>query len=72
MANLLAFYVTIANADIGSLKSLHTLFDTYLDHMLVKFDQNHMSQPYKILSFFDKKLLTIFDKVLTPFWKMFR
>ena len=44
MANLLqklifdwTFYVTIADADIGSLKSLHTLFDTYLDHMLVKF-----------------------------------
>ena len=34
-----AFYVTIANADIGSLKSLHTLFDKYLDHMLVKFEQ---------------------------------
>ena len=28
--------------DIGSLKSLHTLFDKYLDHMLVKFEQNHM------------------------------
>ena len=25
------FYVTIADADIGSLKSLHTLFDMYLD-----------------------------------------
>ena len=30
------FYVTIADADIRSLKSLHTLFDKYLDHMLVK------------------------------------
>ena len=33
------FYVRpyhIADADIGSLKSLHTLFDKYLDHMLVK------------------------------------
>ena len=28
-------FVTIANADIGSLKPLHTLFDKYLDHMLV-------------------------------------
>ena len=34
------FYVTIADADIGSLKPLHTLFDKYLDHMLVKFEQN--------------------------------
>ena len=31
------FYVTITDADSGSLKSLHTLFDKYLDHMLVKF-----------------------------------
>ena len=29
------FYVTIVDADIKSLKSLHTLFDKYLDHMLV-------------------------------------
>ena len=29
------------------------------------------SEPYKILCFFDKKWLTIFDKVLTPFWKKF-
>ena len=36
------FYVTIADAEIGSLKSLHTLFDKYLDHMLVKFEQNRM------------------------------
>ena len=27
-----AFYVTIAGAYIGSLKSLHTLFDKYLNH----------------------------------------
>ena len=33
---------TVANANIGSLKSLHTLFDKYLDHMLVKFEQNCM------------------------------
>ena len=36
------FMYTIADADIGSLKSLHTLFDNYLDHMLVKFEQNRM------------------------------
>ena len=35
-----AFYATIADVDIGSLKSLHTLFDKYLNHMLVKFEQN--------------------------------
>ena len=27
---------------IGSLKSLHTLFDKYLDQMLVKFKQNRI------------------------------
>ena len=37
-----AFYVTIADADIGSLKSFHKLFDKYLDHLLVKFEQNHV------------------------------
>ena len=33
-----------ADANIGSLKSLHTLFDKYLDHMLVQFVQNRMVQ----------------------------
>ena len=47
----LVFYFTIAGADIGSLKSLHTLYDKYLDHMLVKFKQILWSEPYKILSF---------------------
>ena len=32
-------FITIVDADIGSLKSLHTLYDKYLDHMLVKFEQ---------------------------------
>ena len=35
-----AFYLLFADADIGSLKSLHTLFDKYLDLMLVEFEQN--------------------------------
>ena len=34
------FPATVTNADIGSLKSLHVLFDMYLDHILVKFKQN--------------------------------
>ena len=34
------FYITIADADIVSLKFLHTLFDKYLDHMLVNLKQN--------------------------------
>ena len=61
----------IADADIGSLKSLHTLFDKYLDHMLVKFEQNRMVRTIQNFVLFDKKWLTIFNKVLTPFWKTF-
>ena len=34
------FRATVANADTESLKSLHTLFDTYLDHTLAKFEPN--------------------------------
>ena len=49
-----AVYVTIADADIGSLKSLHTLFDKYLDHMLVKFEQHRMVQTIQKFGLFDK------------------
>ena len=59
------------DADIGSLKSLRTLFDKYLDYMLVKFKQNRMERNKQILELFGKKMKTIFDKVLTPFWKTF-
>ena len=65
------FYVTIADADIGSLKSLHTLFDKHLDHMLVQFEQNCMIWTIQNVELFDKKWLIIFDNVLMPFWKMF-
>ena len=40
--NLKLFHATVANADIGSLKSLHTFLEIY--HMPVKFEQNHMVQ----------------------------
>ena len=49
------FPATVANADIGSLKSLHNLFGKYLDHMLVKFEQNCMVQTTRNLELFDKK-----------------
>ena len=39
LLNLKHQWKSIDDADIGSLKSLHTLFDKYLDHMLVKFDK---------------------------------
>ena len=39
--------------------------------MLVKFEQNCMVRTIQNFELFDKKWLTIFDKVLTPFWKTF-
>ena len=51
--------------------SLHTLFDKYLAHMLVKFEQNRMVRTVQNFVLFDKIWLRIFDKMLTPFWKMF-
>ena len=52
------FYVTIADADIGSLKPLHTL-----DHMLVKFEQNRMVRTIQSFVLFDKK------KIVHHFWQ---
>ena len=69
MANLLqklifrsGIYFTIADADTENLKSLHT----YLNHMLVEFEQNLMVQTIQNFELFDKNWLTIFGKVLTP------
>ena len=36
--------VNIADAEIGSLRSLHTLFYKHLEYMQVKFEQNHMAR----------------------------
>ena len=47
-------YVTIAYVDIGSLKCLHTLFDKYLDYILVKFEQNYMIQTTQNIELFNK------------------
>ena len=65
---------TVANADTGNLKSLCTLFDTYLDRMLAKFEPNRMVQNVQNSRFRTKKpnfFKTNFDKQLTPFCKMF-
>ena len=59
----------ITDSDIESLKSLHTLFDKYLDHLLVKFEQNHMVRNKQNFERFGKNCLAIFEKVLVPFWK---
>ena len=45
------FYLTIADTNIGSLKSLHTFFDEYLDHMLMKFEKKTVQN----VEFYDKK-----------------
>ena len=39
--------------------------------MLVEFERNHMVQTIQNFELFDRKWLTIFDKVLMPFWEMF-
>ena len=36
------FRASVANANTESLKSLHILFDTYLDYMLAKFEPNRI------------------------------
>ena len=57
--NILCYH--IADADIESLKSLHILFDKYLDHMLVKFEQNHIVQSIQNFELFDENDI--------PFWQ---
>ena len=63
-----AFNVTITDADIGSVKSLHI----DLDHMLVKFEQNRMVRNILRLKLFGKEWLPIFwESVDTIFGKQF-
>ena len=51
----LKLHATVANADDGSLKSLHIFLRKCLHHMLVKFDQNRIwSKLHEILSFLTK------------------
>ena len=45
---------TVANSDIGNLKSFHALFDEYMERMLVKFERNCMVQTTRNLSFLTK------------------
>ena len=59
---------------ILKVKSLHALFDTYLDCMLAKFDPNRMVRNVQKFELLDKKpssFKTIFDKALTSFCKTF-
>ena len=70
MANLLqkwfsdrVFYVTIADVDIESQKYLHTLFEKYLDHTLVIFEQNRMVATIQKFVLFDKKVKNFWQSV---------
>ena len=53
------FRATVAIADIGSLKSLHTFLKKTLYHMLEKFEQNRMVQTtHEIWNFLTKNKQT--------------
>ena len=54
------FFVTVSNTDFERLKSLHTLFDNYLNHMLVNFEQNRMVRTIQNCELFDHKMLNHF------------
>ena len=49
------FPATVANADIGSLKSLHTFLKKCLYNMQVNFEENHMVQTKRNFELFEKK-----------------
>ena len=59
-ALLRVFYITIADDNIGSLKSLLTLFDNYVDHMLVKYEQNLMVRTIQNFELFWQKMVNHF------------
>ena len=76
------FRASVANAETGSQKILHSLFDTYLDHMLAIFKPNRIVRNVQNVEFFDKNkkrnkqtnknrviFKIIFDIALTPFLK---
>ena len=50
------FRDTVANADNESVKSLHALFDTYLDHMLAKFKPIRFVRNVQNYELSDKKI----------------
>ena len=56
------YLMLIADVNCGSLKSLHILFDKYLDHVLVKFEEVVWSELCKIWSFLTENSLLVFEK----------
>ena len=59
-------YVIITDVDIGSVKSS---FDKHLVYMQVKLEHNCTVGNIRNSEFFGKKMLIIFEKGLTPFWR---
>ena len=53
--SLKLFLAAVANADKRSLKSLYTLFNAYLDHMMAKFEPNRMIRKEQNFEHFDLK-----------------
>ena len=49
------FLATVANANTECLKSLHTLFDMYLEYLLAKFEPNRIVQNVQEINFWTKK-----------------
>ena len=69
----LKFFHAIANAGIGSLKSLHILKKCFY-HMLLKFQQNRMVQTTRNFELFDEELfcfVVFFWPFLTKRWRYF-
>ena len=56
------------NQSLGRLRTpvkfLHTLFDKYLDHMLVKFEQNRMVRITQNFEFFNKNISCSLDHTI--------
>ena len=49
------FRTSVANTGTGSSKSLQTLLDTYLDHMLANFERNRKVLNVQNFEVFDQK-----------------
>ena len=59
-SDILCYHVTNTNADMENQKFLHTLFDEYLNHVLVKSEQNHMVRNIQNVELFGKKMVNHF------------
>ena len=61
------YRATVANADTGSLKFLHTIFDTYLDNMLAIFQPKSIFQnvqSLRVFFFFTKTGVTVAETIV--------